>query len=174
MSPISNKQRGKFFEEKITTFYRKLFGLSKHQCFRAGSSGARTSIELTGDITFTDPEKYPIITECKYRKTFELYDFFPICNRDVEDWIEQSERQKKLYNSHFNNINPLLLLIVGKPYLSSPWVVILNDIDRFKDSKIFHLNHLTFTNKKINKQFIVLSLDDINEVFTFWKYITTK
>lgn len=170
MPPISNKQRGKYFEEKITSYYRKIFELSNLQCFRSGSSGARISIELTGDITFTDPKAYPIITECKYRKDIDLTDFFPICNSEIDTWIEQSDRQYELFVTNIKEIKPLKVLIVGKPYLSIPWVVILNDIDdmNLTDSRVFKSNYLIFTSRKYNKRFLLTTLDNLKEIFHIW------
>ena len=170
MPPISNKQRGKYFEEKITSYYRKIFELSNLQCFRSGSSGARISIELTGDITFTDPKAYPIITECKYRKDINLTDFFPICNSEIDTWIEQSDRQYELFVTNIKEIKPLKVLIVGKPYLSIPWVVILNDIDdiNLTCSKVFQSNYLIFSSKKYDKRFLLTTLDNLIEIFFTW------
>lgn len=173
MPPISNKQRGKYFEEKITSYYRKIFELSNLQCFRSGSSGARTSIELTGDITFTDPITYPIITECKYRKDIDLTDFFPICNSEIDTWIEQSDRQYELLVANVKEIKPLKVLIVGKPYLSTPWVVILNDINdmNLTDSRVFKSNYLIFTSRKYNKRFLLTTLDNLKEIFHTWNIV---
>lgn len=95
--------------------------MNRHECFRAGSSGARTTIEYNGDITLADPIKYNIITECKYRLDITLDDLFPVLNSEVENWLEQSNEQIKLYNANLikqENYNvPVSVIITGRPHM---------------------------------------------------------
>ena len=165
MSPISNKQRGKFFEEKIAKTYRDIFNLSKHECYRAGSSGARTTIEYNGDITFSDPIKYPIITECKYRKNLDINDIFPICNNEVNKWIEQALSQQGLYKKMFKK-DPLTLIICGKPYMSNPWCILL-----YYEQKSSQFNHITFTSEVYESVYSLVSLLDLPKIFKIWQLI---
>ena len=114
----TNKNRGKYFEEKIVKEYRKHLGLSKLECFRASSSGARTSLEITGDISFSDPLRHPIITECKYRMSISLDDLFPSVNNEIEKWISQNMDQIELFKKEFPEYNGKIFssVIIGRPH----------------------------------------------------------
>ena len=114
----TNKSRGKYFEEKVVKEYRKTFNLSKVECYRASSSGARTTVEIQGDISFSDPIRYPIITECKYRISISPDDFFPIVNNEIEKWIDQNHNQINLFKKEFPDFkgNIYSSVIIGRPH----------------------------------------------------------
>lgn len=119
LKPLNtNKTRGKYFEEKIVKEYRKYLGLSKLECYRSSSSGARTSLEVTGDISFNDPIRYPIITECKYRISISLDDLFPSVNNEIEKWITQNKSQIELFRKEFPDYNGKIYssVIIGRPH----------------------------------------------------------
>ena len=119
--PNPNKARGKYFENKIVEAYRDTLNLSKLECYRSGSSGARTSLEITGDVSFNNPFKYQIITECKYRLSLDLDDLYPITSSEVDEFIEQNQKQEMLYiknipSEQVSKTNIISTIIMGRPH----------------------------------------------------------
>lgn len=133
----TNKTRGKYFEEKIVKEYRKYLGLSKLECYRASSSGARTSLEVMGDISFNDPMRYPIITECKYRISITPDDFFPIVNNEIDKWIDQNKSQIELFKKEFPDYNGKIYssVIIGRPHqkVENYYTIITSKINNIFD-----------------------------------------
>lgn len=120
--PNKNKARGKYFESKIVDAYRDTLNLNKLECYRSGSSGARTSLEITGDVSFNDPSTYSIITECKYRLDLTLDDLFPVLHSEVDQFIEQNSKQEILYiksiqNDEIFKTNEMVsVIVIGRPH----------------------------------------------------------
>ena len=167
--PISNKQRGKYFENKITLDYQKLFKLDKTECYRAGSSGARTSIEYNGDISFSNPEKYPLITECKYYSKMTLDDFFPVCKSYIDKWLKQVYIEKDHYIKKYNK-EPFVVIIAGRPYLNDHYVIILQENFKYlKDIRAI----LKFYSESQKKQYNLISYSDLLKILAqknFFKF----
>lgn len=157
-----NKRRGKYFEDKIAEDYRSILHLDKTQCYRSGSSGARTSIEYNGDISFSDPEKYPIVTECKYYKSMILDHFFPVCQSYIDKWIEQVLEEQSHYYNKFNK-EPLTIIIAGKPYDKNYHVLLINYYN------LHHSHKSSFIKLYSNVQksyFILLNYSEIENLIT--------
>lgn len=127
-----NKIRGNYYEEKIVKLYRKTLGLNQFECYRAGSSGARQTLEINGDISFSDPNSYPIITECKYRINLQERDLFPYISSQCQSWIDQTIEEKDRYIKYFNH-QVLALLVMGRPYIKDDFVLIINAPDNFPE-----------------------------------------
>jgi hypothetical protein len=165
-SPASSKRKGKSFEDKIVDDVRELLYLDKYRCYRAGSSGSRTSIELTGDVSFTDPLKYRIIIECKYRKTLSLDDFFPVCSAEVCSWIEQNLEQKKRYINEFN-VEPLSVIIASRPYMRNHYVIVEN---QGLDPTCYSIEqYMIFYNERLKRSFLMIAFRDIKKLLC--KYV---
>ena len=157
--PNVNKRKGKYFEEKIAEDYRKFFKLDKTECYRSGSSGARTSIEYNGDISFSNPNKYRIITECKYYSDMILDHFFPVCHSYIDYWITQVEEEKSRYIQKYHEI-PLSIIIAGRPYDKNYHVVIINDNINLDPIKC----KLTFYSKLHAREFILINYSDLSSI----------
>lgn len=156
MSTNTNKRRGKYFEDVIVKDYRKLFRLDKYQCYRAGSSGARTSIEYNGDVSFSNPEQYPLITECKYYRNLTLDHFFPGCCSFINKWLQQINNQKQHYIDRFNKI-PLTIIVAGRPYDKHHHVIIENQDLELEDLDVIagiH-QHMVFYSSKMKRNYIM-------------------
>jgi len=117
-----SKQIGVTFENKIAMDLRSVLGLSKFECYRAGSSGIR-AIEFA-DITFSDWIKYPILVECKKRASLSLDNIWPFPTKEVLGWIDQVTQARRKYETEFPNIEPLVLLCMTRTYLRSPYTLI--------------------------------------------------
>lgn len=168
----TNKQRGKYFENKIVDAYRETLNVNKLECYRSGSSGARTSLEITGDISFSDPIKYKIITECKYRLDASLDDLFPNLNSESEKWIDQNTKQKSLFKQNVQiaevseNSYPICSVIIGRPHQSveNYYTILLHgDFDSYE----FKQKIITYS-KKNNKYFMVVPF---SEYLNYLKFI---
>ena len=152
-----NRQRGKYYEDKIVKIFQKIFNLNKHQLYRASFSGARNTVELNGDLCFYDPEKYPLIIECKYYSNMILDHFFPACNSYVDKWLQQIQQEKRNYIQTFNK-EPLTIIIAGKPYNSNHHnviienEVILEDLDEVWGIK----EYIKFFSNKLSRHYILL------------------
>lgn len=162
--PNANKRKGKYFEDKIANDYREIFKLDKLECYRSSNSGARTSIEYNGDITFKEPLKYNLITECKFYSTLELTHIFPVCNSYIDEWISQLINEKKHYINNFNK-DPLAIIIASKPYLKFHYVILLED--KIKDI----IPKITFYSNKHKKYFTMITYDNIELLFKKYKLI---
>lgn len=162
-----NKRKGKYFEDKITKDYQTLFNLSKIECYRSSNSGARTSIEYNGDITFSDPIKYNLITECKFYKDIILDHIFPICQSYIDEWLKQSEVEKNHYIQQFNKI-PLSIIIAGKPFnRNNHYVIITNDNITLSNIS----NYLIFRSSKMNRNYTLINYSDITLLFNQFSLI---
>ena len=162
-----NKRKGKYFEDKITKDYQTLFNLSKIECYRSSNSGARTSIEYNGDITFSDPIKYNLITECKFYKDIILDHIFPICQSYIDEWLKQSEVEKNHYIQQFNKI-PLSIIIAGKPFnRNNHYVIITNDSITLSNIS----NYLIFRSSKMNRNYTLINYSDITLLFNQFSLI---
>ena len=173
--PNINKQRGKYFEEKVVAAYRQLLNLQKHECYRASFSGARSSVELNGDISFSQPEKYPVITECKYYQNMSLENFFPICNSYIDEWLEQVQEEKHKYMSKFI-VEPLVLIVTSKPYQKSPFMIIENDL--LSDAVVFMEDlietfgintFVQFYSEKFKRKYLLTDFQYIDRLFMAFK-----
>ena len=163
----SNKRKGKYFEDKITKDYQTLFNLSKIECYRSSNSGARTSIEYNGDITFSDPVKYNLITECKFYKDIILDHIFPISQSYIDEWLKQSEVEKNHYINQFNKI-PLSIIIAGKPFnRNNHYVIITNDSITLSNIS----NYLIFRSSKMNRNYTLINYSDITLLFNQFNLI---
>ena len=150
---ISNKARGKYLENKITNSYRKIFNLNEFECYRAGSSGARTSIEYNGDISFSNPNKYNLITECKYYSNLILNDFFPNCNSFIEKWLAQINIEKQHYIDKFNKI-PLTIIIASKPH--GKYHLIVENIEYIPNENI---SYIKFFSTNQNRSYYLIDFE---------------
>lgn len=160
-----NKQRGKYFENKVAEQLRTIFNLNKHQCYRSSFSGARTTVEF-GDITFSEYEKYPLIVECKYYQDMKLDDFFPDCNSYIEQWIEQVRQEKDRYVKSFNKI-PLVLIIAGRPHLTNNYIFIENDdkeLNSFISSIESIQQYIKCYSTKFDRIFTVIGSNNLEEL----------
>ena len=162
-----NKARGKYFENKIVKLYQDWLNLNQYECYRAGSSGARTTIEFNGDISFADPLKYSIVTECKYYSNVILDHFFPVCNSYIDEWLKQLNEEKDRYIAQFNKV-PLAVLIVGKPRNKNTYVI-------FEDTKIINdylknnfINYLQFSSLHLKRTYTATV---INTLCGFLKFL---
>ena len=169
-----NKRKGRYFEEKIANDYRTLFKLDKIDCYRSGSSGARTTVEYNGDITFSNPERYNLITECKFYKDLRLEHIFPICNSYIDTWLEQSKSQYVRYLRYFNK-EPLSLIIAGKPFNKNNHFVIWTN-DSYLDNhklldKLKVKEYAFFTSSMHNRQYLVFSYSNITAIFNLYKLL---
>lgn len=169
--PITNKQRGRYFEEKIVSEYRKLFKLQKFECYRAGASGARSSVELNGDVSFSQPEKYPLITECKYYQSMNLEDFYPVCNSYIEEWLTQVQEEKSRYMATFKR-EPLTIIVTSKPYQKLPYIIIENDL--YDDLSFFMDDFIDtygigcfvqFYSEKFKRYYMLISFNYVDRLF---------
>lgn len=162
--PNVNKRKGKYFEDKIAEDYRKIFNLSKLECYRSSNSGARLSLEYTGDITFKDPLRYNLITECKYYKDFSLEHVFPICQSYIEDWINQVFEERQHYKKQFHK-SALSLIIASRPYLKHHYVILVSSESELIENKI------RFYSKNHNQFFSLISYKDIIDLFKEFKLL---
>ena len=162
---LTNKARGKYLENKITSSYREIFNLNEFECYRAGSSGARTSIEYNGDISFSNPKKYPRITECKYYSKMTLDDFFSTCNSYIEKWLAQINIEKEHYIKKFNII-PLTIITASKPH--GKIHIIIENIDYIPDRTI---SHIKFKSEKQNRFYYIIDYNYIIELFKSFKLL---
>lgn len=169
--PNRNKQRGKYFENKVAETMRSVLNLDKHQCYRSSFSGARTTVEF-GDITFSEPEKYPIIVECKYYQEMRLDDFFPKCNSYIEKWVEQVIQEKQRYVDSFNKI-PLVVIIAGRPHLQDSYVLIENNLNELHldlNAINEHFDkYIRCYSTKFNRTYLLISSIDLNTLIN--KYV---
>lgn len=166
--PNTNKIKGKYFEEKIAKDYRDILKLSKLDCYRSSNSGARESIEYTGDITFKDPLKYNLITECKYYSSLKLEHIYPICNSYIDEWINQVFKEREHYKSQFNK-EPLSIIIASKPYLKDHYIIIVNDNDCFNQYDI--IPKIVFYSKPNDRFFTLVSYSSIRLLFNSFSLI---
>lgn len=162
-----NKARGKYFENKIVKLYQDWFKLNQYECYRAGSSGARTTIEFNGDISFADPLKYSIVTECKYYSNVLLDHFFPVCNNYIDEWLLQLNDERDRYVDQFNKI-PLTLLVVGRPRNKNIYVTIQNN-DENIDSyvKTNFSAYLQFYSNSLKRKYTMINVNMLEHVFKF-------
>ena len=157
-----NKRKGKYFEDKITKDYQILFNLNKIDCYRSSNSGARTSIEYNGDITFSDPIKYNLITECKFYKDLTLDHIFPICQSYIDNWLKQSEIEKEHYIKEFNKI-PLSIIIASRPFNHNNHYVIITNNNFSLSSNISE--YIIFKSSKMNRSYILINYSNITLLF---------
>lgn len=166
----TNKRRGKYFEDVIVKDYRKIFKLDKFQCYRAGSSGARTTIEYNGDVSFAEPDKYALITECKYYKTCDLDHFFPTCSAYIDKWLLQLDKEKNHYIEQFglkirdDMDGPLCILIVGKPYHKDHYLIIENE-DLYPIIENTFTSIIRFYSSKMRRHYIMISYYNLEVLF---------
>ena len=160
-----NKQRGKYYEDKIVKIFQKIFNLNKHQLYRASFSGMRNTVELNGDLCFYDPEKYPLIVECKYYQNMILDHFFPICNSYIDKWLLQIQNEKRNYINAFNK-EPLTIIIAGKPYNNNHHNVIIENQVILEDlDEVFGIKeYLKFFSNKLSRHYILLDFIYINRL----------
>ena len=154
-----NKQHGKYFENKVAEQLRIALNLSKHECYRASFSGARSTVEI-GDITFSDPVKYPFIVECKYYQSMKLDDFYPECRSYIKEWINQLHQEKDRYIKQFNNI-PIALIVAGRPRLSNSYVLVDNYIDNLL---LHHFNSYIITRVSETTSIMIVDMNRLLEV----------
>ena len=151
-----NKQHGKYFENKIAEQFRTALNLSKHECYRSSFSGARSTVEF-GDITFSDPVKYPFIIECKYYQSMKLDDFFPECKSYIKEWIKQLLQEKSRYIESFKK-HPITLLVAGRPRLNDSYVLVEDYID---NQFLQHFNRYMITSIDNTTSIRIVGLNDL-------------
>lgn len=169
MEGNTNKRRGKYFEDVIVKDYRRIFRLDKYQCYRSGSSGARTTIEYNGDVSFNEPDKYPLITECKYYKNMTLDNFFPGCCSYINNWLQQINNQKHHYINNFNKV-PLTIIVAGRPYDKHHHIVIENDDIECEDLDVVAGIHqyMIFYSSKMKRNYIMIDYIYLERLLEFY------
>jgi hypothetical protein len=109
-----NKEKGKYFENKIVQKIRKSFELKPHECRRADESGNGT-FEY-GDIYFTDFEKYPFVFECKFHESWTFQGLFPSLNKIFLDWYEELYDATIKYNNYYKHEPYFSGVVFSKSY----------------------------------------------------------
>lgn len=105
---VSNKTRGKYFEETISEKLRNYFGYSKLDIHRNQNSG-NFSTEF-GDIQLP----FDCIVECKYQKSWDYIHLLK-GNATIDNWLSQLDESYNKYKIVYKR-EPIKLLIISKPY----------------------------------------------------------
>jgi hypothetical protein len=109
-----NKNKGKYFENKIAKLIREAYGLKNHECRRADESG-NGKFEY-GDIFFTDYEKYPQVYEIKFHEEWTFQGLFPRLNKLFLNWYEELYAAIQKYTFYYMTPPEVNGLIFSKAY----------------------------------------------------------
>ena len=127
----ANKQKGKYFENRVVKLLRESLELNDHECLRSPFSG-NGEFEF-GDIYFTNIKKYPIIIECKFGYDWTDSDFMPGLSKKLHNFVDQVSNSEKKYfqkmSSITDNSNLFTCVVLSKPY-ADPIVITKVDIDK--------------------------------------------
>ena len=122
------KNIGKRFEERVSEYFRKGWGLPPTAIHRALSSGTY-KVDFS-DIVFTNFERWGyytpnLVVECKRRKSIPLNKYITLEISEIPKWLSQLNDGKSKFSNQFgiNTDNVLGILVVGIPNLE-PFVVI--------------------------------------------------
>lgn len=108
-----NKQRGKYFEDKIAASIRKSWSLKPHQCKRCAFSGEAN--HEYGDIWFNDYEKYPVVLECKFQAFWNFQSLFKTLPQKFYEFMEQLGEAVDQYAGYFGQQPAFSGVVFSKP-----------------------------------------------------------
>ncbi len=166
---MSNKDRGKYFENYVVANIKTYLNLKNRDIYRSSTSGNYS--KEYGDITFSTAAKindevitiYPWIIECKFQKNWSMSMMFSHSKEFQSHWLEL-EQQTEKYIKNYPGIIPLKSLIISKPY-EKVWIIFKKE--NLIDNSIskFDLNKLEYFIVNNNKNMIITELKQF--LFTF-------
>jgi hypothetical protein len=123
-----NKQRGKYFEDKVAAIIRTELGLNKGEAHRFYESGMATG--EYGDIRLP----YPWVVECKYYQDISLDTLVFSKSKRLKEWFTSLNKDAKKYESVYNK-KPLKTLITSRPHFIILTIIPL-DLDNLSNDFI--------------------------------------
>ena len=112
--PSKQKAKGKYFEDRIAEHIKTTLNLRENECTRSPNSG-NGEFEF-GDIFFTDPLRYPYVSECKFGYDWDLKSLFPRLNKQLSKFLQQNNEAVEKYKSKMHQTPRFSGVILSKPY----------------------------------------------------------
>jgi hypothetical protein len=106
---VSNKTRGKYFEDTVAEKIANHLNYSKLDIHRNQDSG-NFSTEI-GDIHLP----FECVIECKFQKAWSYQNFMKK-NKLIDNWLQQLNEASNKYEKLFNKSPIIKALVISKPY----------------------------------------------------------